>query len=152
MFNFNTNKRNAEPSMQTAAGENREAYRDMNGTDKDAAINSGIEKIEAQRRELERKIPNFDMKKEMENPSFVNYVFKNGISVEDAYFLVHRDEIIAAEVQAVLHRLSERRGRIAENGAGKNSPAAVKKNPKDMTDKEIDSIIERVQNGEKISF
>ncbi len=159
MFNFNTTKRNAEPSLQTATGENRAAAYGGTGNAEqnltvpnEAQINSDIEKIEAQRRELERKIPGFDMKAELENPAFVTYVFKNGISVEDAYSLIHRDEIIAAEVQAVMQRLSERRGRIAENGAGKNSPAAVKKNPKDMSDKEIDSIIERVQNGEKISF
>ena len=29
------------------------------------------------------------MKRELQNPKFVEYVFKNGISVEDAYILVH---------------------------------------------------------------
>lgn len=152
MFNFNTNKRNTEPSMQTAAGEGRGGYLGAIGESNDAFIRSGIDKIEAQRREIERKIPGFDMRRELENPKFANYVFGNGISLEDAYYLVHRDEIIVEEVNKVMQRLSERRGRIAENAAGKNSPAAVKKNPRDMTDQEIDSIIERVQNGEKISF
>ena len=51
-----------------------------------------------------------------------------------------------------MNRAAMRRDRIQENGTGKNSPASVKKNPKDMSDKEIDEIIERVRNGEKISF
>lgn len=149
MFNFNTTKRRPEPDMTTAVTGGHQVNAEGGNADE---INNGIEKIEAQRRELEKKHPGFDMRAELENPEFSAYIFKNGISVEDAYFLVHRDEIIEAEVKSALTRLAERRDRISENGAGKNSPASVKKNPKDMSDKEIDSIIERVQNGEKISF
>ena len=88
----------------------------------------------------------------MQNPEFAKYVLAMGLSIEDAFYLVHKDEIIQEEIQAALNRLAARRERISENGAGKNSPAVVKKNPKDMSDKEIDAIIERVRNGEKISF
>lgn len=172
MFNFNTNKRNAEPNMNTAMrtsgsgnmqsrGGGRTA--DMNAVPQEqmqngmndeqrAFIKARAEELENQRRDFMRKRPDFDLEAEMQNPDFAKYVLAMGLSIEDAFYLVHRDEIIQEEIQTALNRLAVRRDRISENGAGKNSPAVVKKNPKDMSDKEIDAIIERVRNGEKISF
>ena len=168
MFNFNTNKRNAEPSMNTAMRTNgsgnmpRQAANInavpqngmQNGMDSEqqAFIRARAEELENQRRDFMRKRPDFDLETEMQNPEFAKYVLAMGLSIEDAFYLVHKDEIIQEEIQTALNRLAARRERISENGAGKNSPAVVKKNPKDMSDKEIDAIIERVRNGEKISF
>lgn len=148
MFNFNTQKERPESDAKPV-NNNKASNTD---SDKEAFINAKIDEIEAQRIEFMKKEPSFDMKAEMENPDFVNYVWKNGLSIEDAYFLVHRDEIIEKGVNSAMERIAAKRNRISENGAGKNSPASVRKNPKDMSDKEIDSIIERVRNGEKISF
>lgn len=172
MFNFNTNKRNAEPSMNTAMRTNGSGNMTsrqggqaaninavpqngmQNGMDSEqqAFIRARAEELENQRRDFMRKRPDFDLETEMQNPEFAKYVLGMGLSIEDAFYLVHKDEIIQEEIQAALNRLAARRERISENGAGKNSPAVVKKNPKDMSDKEIDAIIERVRNGEKISF
>lgn len=172
MFNFNTNKRNAEPSMNTAMRTNGSGNMSnrqggqaaninavpqnvmQNGMDSEqqAFIRARAEELENQRRDFMRKRPDFDLETEMQNPEFAKYVLAMGLSIEDAFYLVHKDEIIQEEIQAALNRLAARRERISENGAGKNSPAVVKKNPKDMSDKEIDAIIERVRNGEKISF
>lgn len=172
MFNFNTNKRNAEPSMNTAMRTNGSGNMPsrqggqaaninavpqngmQNGMDfeQQAFIRARAEELENQRRDFMRKRPDFDLETEMQNPEFAKYVLAMGLSIEDAFYLVHKDEIIQEEIQAALNRLAARRERISENGAGKNSPAVVKKNPKDMSDKEIDAIIERVRNGEKISF
>ena len=168
MFNFNTNKRNAEPSMNTAMRTNGSGNMPsrqggqaaninavpQNGMDSEqqAFIRARAEELENQRRDFMRKRPDFDLETEMQNPEFAKYVLAMGLSIEDAFYLVHKDEIIQEEIQTALNRLAARRERISENGAGKNSPAVVKKNPKDMSDKEIDAIIERVRNGEKISF
>ena len=172
MFNFNTNKRNAEPSMNTAMHTNgsgnmpsRQGGQAANintvpqngmqngmNTEQQAFIRARAEELENQRRDFMRKRPDFDLETEMQNPEFAKYVLAMGLSIEDAFYLVHKDEIIQEEIQTALNRLAARRERISENGAGKNSPAVVKKNPKDMSDKEIDAIIERVRNGEKISF
>lgn len=176
MFNFNTNKRNAEPSMNTAMRTNGSGNMPsrqggqaaninavpqngmqngmQNGIDSEqqAFIRARAEELENQRRDFMRKRPDFDLETEMQNPEFAKYVLAMGLSIEDAFYLVHKDEIIQEEIQTALNRLAARRERISENGAGKNSPAVVKKNPKDMSDKEIDAIIERVRNGEKISF
>ena len=170
MFNFNTNRRSVEPSFggsaaaPAAAAQSKKQVTAQTAptqamttagtqmTEQDAYMNARIEEIEAQRIEFMRKNPEFDMQLEMENPKFAEYVLLMGLSVEDAYFLVHRDEIIDDAVNSALERIASRRSRIVENGAGKNSPAAVKKNPKDLSDSEIDDIIERVRSGEKVSF
>lgn len=108
--------------------------------------------IEEQRKEFLKKKPDFDMKAELENEVFLEYLVKHGLSVEDAYFLAHREELIEEAAFEYVERIMERKNRIPENGAGKNSPVSVKPNPKDFSDKEIDEIIEKVRNGEKISF
>ena len=154
MFNFNTSKKQSEPNLNTLVngGANADDYKAEGssiGNQREAYINSKMQEIEKQRIEFMKKNPGFDMKAEMENPAFVEYVWGKGLTVEEAYFLAHKDEIIGAAMKKNRSAVSNR---IAENGAGKNSPASVKKNPKDMTDKEIDAIIERVSRGEKISF
>ncbi len=118
---------------------------------REAFINSKVQELEKQHLEFMKKNPEFDMKAEMENPVFKNYVLGSGLSIEDAYILTHKEEILGALAKKTAKRTAMS-DRIAENGAGKNSPASVKKNPKDMSDKEIDAIIERVNRGEKISF
>ena len=115
-------------------------------------IDQRIDEIEAQRQAFARQNPNFDMRTEMENPAFVNYVWGNGLSVEDAYFLVHREELLEQAGLEAVQEMLERRNRISENGAAKNRPAIARKNPKDLSDKEVDDIIERARRGEKISF
>lgn len=159
MFNFNTSARQKQLDTDELAigakggsAETERADLQQMQSDNDDYVNSRINELEAQRREFMAKKPDFDMKLEMQNPQFAAYVMKNRLSVEDAYFLVHRDEVIGDAVKEMMDRITQRRGRIVENGAGKNSPASVKKNPGDMSDKEIDAIIERVQNGEKVSF
>lgn len=160
MFNFTTTKKQNEPNLNTAilGGQNSAGTKaeggaaDANDERGEAYINSRINEIEAQKAELLKKNPDFDMKAELENPAFVSYVWKNGLTVEEAYFLAHRDEIIEVTAKKALGRMMERQNRISENGAGKNSPAVVKKNPKEMSDREIDDVIERVQKGERITF
>ena len=118
----------------------------------DPEIERMIDEIEAQRIEFSKKYPDFDMRAEMENPQFANYVWGNGLSIEDAFFLTHKEEIIEEQVNAAVTEILSRRDRISENGAAKNRPAIAKKNPKDLSDKEVDAIIERAKNGEKITF
>ncbi len=115
-------------------------------------IKQRMEEIEAQRIAFQQKAPDFDMKAELENPDFVNYVWGKGLTVEEAYFLVHREELLEQARMEAMEELASRRARIQENGAAKNRPAIAKKNPKDLSDKEIDAIIERAKNGEKITF
>ncbi len=118
----------------------------------DPRMEQRVDEIEKQRMEFSRKNPDFDMREELKNPQFVEYIWVKGLTVEEAYFLVHREELMEKAREEALAELSQRKERIQENGAGKNHPAIAKKNPKDLSDKEIDDIIERVRRGEKVSF
>ncbi|MBR5152134.1 MAG: hypothetical protein IKW60_01200 [Clostridia bacterium] len=108
--------------------------------------------IEEERKAFAEKNPNFDMAKEMENSQFVNYVWGNGISVEDAYLLCHKEELLKTAPKEETQTQQNKQERVLENGAGKSRPAIARKNPKDLSDKEIDAIIERVKKGETITF
>ncbi len=157
MLGFNTIKRQIAPNMNSAVNGGNSAAQSyteegaMDAAQREAYINSKVQEIEKQHLEFLKKNPEFDMRAEMENLDFKNYVLNVGLSVEDAYILTHKEEILGALANKTAKR-SAMSDRIAENGAGKNSPASVKKSPKDMSDKEIDAIIERVSRGEKISF
>ncbi len=154
MFNFTANKKQSEPNLNTAVvgagGADKTAPKRT--PEEEAYANARIKELESQLQEFAKQNPDFDMTAEMDNPQFVKYVWRNGLTIEEAYFLAHRDEILQEAVSESYTRMANRRDRIAENGAGKNSPASVKKNPKEMSDEEVDAIIERVRNGEKISF
>lgn len=108
--------------------------------------------IDAQVQEFTHKNPGFDMKREIQNPQFCNYVWGNGLSVEDAYYLVHKnDSPNGLSIDFKQSCMAEKR--IPENGTGRSgSSGMIKKNPKDLSDEEIDEIVQRVRNGEKISF
>lgn len=131
---------------------NAERNSAANGNMTDCREERRIEEIEAQRQAFAAKNPGFDMRTEIQNPEFVNYVWGNNLSVEDAYFLVHRDEIFDHIRAEAIEEFNARRNRIPENGAAKNRPAITSKNPSDLTDKEVDDIIERARKGEKIKF
>ena len=108
-----------------------------------AYIDRRTAEIDAQVREFSRKNPDFDIRRELRNPKFCDYLWGNGLSVEDAYYLTHRGE----EERPAQER------RIAENGTSKpGGSGMIKKNPEDMSDDEVDDIVRRVRRGEKISF
>ena len=117
-------------------------------------INKRTSEIDAQVKEFSEKNPNFDMRREMQNPKFCNYVWGKGLSIEDAYYLCHREEQNYGDSQyrSRGEKPSAER-RITENGTGKaGSGAMVKKNPEELTDDELDEIVKRVRNGEKITL
>lgn len=110
----------------------------------EAYINKRAAEIDAQVRDFSRKNPDFDIRRELRNPKFCNYLWGNGLSVEDAYYLAHREDE---------RRPTEPERRISENGTSRpGGSGMVKKNPEDMSDEEVDDIIRRVRKGEKISF
>lgn len=172
MFRFTTNFKNrpqevpANPGV-TAAGAKR-GQQPTAGTagmpadaSGDAAASGALPVQQAEARmaqlraeaaEMMKKYPDFQVKEEMENPVFVEYVFANGLSMEEAYVLTHFDKIAEEIRSKALEEMSANRERIMENGAAKNRPARANKSPKDLSDDEVDEIIERVRKGEKVTF
>ncbi len=151
MFNFTTGQKPRQQSENAQSSKDLETKAAM-AKEIDPQLEQRIDEIEQQRLEFCRKNPDFDMKKEMENADFVTYVWGKGLTVEEAYFLVHREELMEKSRRETEAVMEERKKRIPENGASKNRPAIAKKNPKDLSDKEVDEIIERVRRGEKVTF
>ena len=135
--------------------------REMNGNpanssavngEKNPAVAARLSEIETQRQAMLQENPDFDMKAEMQNQDFINYVWGSNLSVEDAYYLVHREELLEQARLDGMQMALRRSNRVPENGTLKSRPAIAKKSPKDLSDKEVDAIIARAKNGETITF
>ena len=65
--------------------------------------------LEAQGAELKKIYPSFDLRTELKNPVFARMTHPNvGISVADAYFAVHRNEIQTAAMQVTAQKTAEK--------------------------------------------
>ena len=118
-----------------------------------------VEVWNAQAAEIQETYPEFDLRKEMENPRFTE-LLRARIDMRSAYELLHRDEIIPAAMryaaQTVERKLAENlrsaQQRPSENGVSGGPAAVPGSRVAQMTRKEIKEACLRVQRGEKISF
>ena len=121
--------------------------------------------IAQQAEQMKAAIPNFDIRAEMENESFRQMVLPphlggSGLSVENAYFALHHNEIMQAGMQAAIKDVgakmanAQRAGamRPAENGARSDAASTVKTDPSQFTSSDFEEIRKRVARGEKIAF
>lgn len=107
--------------------------------------------------ELQKTIPGFNLDTEIRNPKFVAKL-QAGNTVDEAYFLVHKDEILnnaksetsKQTAQNVVQNIQARKQRIPENGTH-NTPAIVRKtDPSTFTDEDMERIAAQVARGAKI--
>lgn len=133
------------------------------------AMNADAQKQEQIRQDLERWMqdaepvkkvyPSFDFAQEMENPDFFG-LLKNGIPMQTAYEVIHKDEIIAGAMQYTAQQvaqktvqgLASKAARPTENGISSPTANQVKFNIKGMTAKEREEYARRAQRGEKVTF
>ena len=78
-----------------------------------------IESVEKQSEALKKVFPNFDLDEEMKNESFVRMTApgKGLMSVEDAYYAVHRKEIEAARSQVIAQQTAQNISNAIQAGA-----------------------------------
>ena len=103
--------------------------------------------------------PGFDLRAELQSGQFRD-LLKAGISVQQAYELVHMDEIRDATARSAAKTASEqmaaniksRAARPSENGTSSQSAVVVKNDVSKLTRAERAEIARRAQRGEKISF
>jgi hypothetical protein len=90
--------------------------------------------LEQQALEMQKIVPNFDLQTELKNPAFLRMTSPNvGISVRDAYYAVHHDEMQAAAMQAtakataqnISNNIQARQRRPDENGISGQAPSAT---------------------------
>ena len=112
-----------------------------------------------QEEQTKKVYPNFDMAAELQNEQFRNLI-ENNVSVQAAYEVIHRDEIIPAAMQfaaqAVEQNISKKiaanGARPSENGMGGVASAVVKSDVSKLTKFDIDEVARRGARGERISF
>lgn len=72
-------------------------------------IQQHIQRLEQQGEAMKQVFPNFDLRKELQNPVFARMTSPNmGLSVEDAYYAVHRKEIQAASMQVTAQKTAQK--------------------------------------------
>lgn len=88
-----------------------------------------------------------------ENAEFLKYLAANGLSVSDAYYLADRENALQRAREELTASILSKKERISENAAeAQSSRKRTKRSARELTDAEIDDILRRVRNGEKISF
>lgn len=114
------------------------------------AIAEHLQKLEAQAEAFKSTVPGFDLRAELADPTFARLTSPNvGLSVEDAYFAMHRQEIQQAQAQqakaavqaaaaqtkaAVASSIQAGQRRPTENAANAQAGSVLSVNdPKNMT-------------------
>ena len=81
-------------------------------------IQQHLIKLEQQGEALKKVFPHFDLRAELQNPAFARMTSPNvGISVEDAYYAVHRNEIQAASMQVTAQKTAEKISNAIQAGS-----------------------------------
>jgi hypothetical protein len=119
--------------------------------------------LENQAKEMQKVVPNFDLHTELKNPAFLRMTSPNvGISVRDAYYAVHHDEMQEAAMRAaskateqnISNNIQARQRRPDENGISGQAPSATTFNYKNASPEQRAAfkkdLLERMARGEKV--
>ena len=118
-----------------------------------------IIKLEQQGEALKKVFPNFDLRTELQSPAFARMTSPNvGISVEDAYYAVHRNEIQTASMQVAAQKTAQKISnaiasgsrRPDENGTTGQAPSVTTFDYRSMSPEQRKALKDRIRSGEKI--
>lgn len=122
-------------------------------------IDNHIHSLEAQAEELKKTFPNFDLRKELENPVFVRLTAPNsGLSLADAHFAIHRNEIMsgygAVTAQQTAQKLSKSIAangrRPSEAGTTGQAPSVTTFDYRNASKEQREALKKRIRSGEKV--
>ena len=122
-------------------------------------IQQHIIKLEQQGEALKKVFPTFDLRTELQNPVFARMTSPSGgISVEDAYYAVHRKEIQAASMQVAAQKTAQKISnaiqagsrRPNENGASGQAPSVSTFDYRRASQEQRNALKKRIRSGEKI--
>ena len=104
------------------ARQQREEARNL----EDQKLRAHFTKLQQQGDAMKKVFPNFDLRTELQNPAFARMTSPNvGISVEDAYYAVHRNEIQAAAMQATAQRTAQKISNSIQAGSRRPDEAGA---------------------------
>jgi hypothetical protein len=118
-----------------------------------------IMSLERQGEAMKKVFPNFDLRTELQNPAFARMTSPNvGISVEDAYYAVHRKEIQYASMQVAAQKTAQKISnniqagsrRPQENGTSGQAPSVTTFDYRSMSPEQRKALKDRIRSGEKI--
>lgn len=85
-----------------------------------------IAQLEQQGEQMKAVFPNFNLMQELQNPAFARMTAPNvGISVEDAYYAVHRKEIMSAGMQVTAQKTASMISNSIQAGSRRPAEAGV---------------------------
>ena len=149
-----TAKQIDQQAMDTARQQRQEAV-----TLEQQKIQNHIMLMEQQGEELKKIFPNFDLRKELQNPAFARMTSPNvGLSVEDAYYALHRKEIMAAGMQVTAQKTAQMISnsiqagsrRPAEAGTTGQAPSVTTFDYRNASREQREELKRRIRSGEKI--
>lgn len=118
----------------------------------------GYEALVRSCEEARRAYPEFDLRRELEDPQFAAMVLR-GVDAKRAYEAVHHDELLrramAYGAQRTAERLAAARmaARPAENGADGQSASVSRMDPRSLTRQEREELRRRViERKERVTF
>lgn len=120
--------------MDQQAKENERLRQEQQRTVEQQKAQQHLQKLFQQGEAMKATFPKFDLRAELQNPVFARMTSPNvGLSVEDAYYAVHRKEIQTAAMQATAQQVSKKlsnsiqsgKGRPAENGTSGQAPSVT---------------------------
>ena len=123
------------------------------------AFQQHIMKLEQQGEAMKKVFPNFDLRKELQIPAFARMTSPNvGISVEDAYYAVHRKELQTAAMQVTAQKTAQMISnsiasgsrRPDENGTSGQAPSVTTFDYRSMSPERRNALKQRIRSGEKI--
>lgn len=116
-----TAKQIDQQERQTARQQREEAR-----TLEEQKIQRHIAGLEQQGEAMKKVFPNFDLRTELQNPAFARMTAPNvGISVEDAYYAVHRNEIQTAAMQVTAQKTAQKISNAIQAGSYRPDEAGI---------------------------
>ena len=153
---------NAYKSYQKLKAQTEQMAAREQKTQEEAMIRNHLQKLAQQGETLKQTFPDFNLMEELKNPKFRRLTSPEvGVSVKDAYYLIHQEElgpqIMAAGVQVARQRISQslqaNGARPVEGAAQGNTTAAdVHIDPRRMTRAEREALKARVRRGETVTL
>lgn len=103
--------------------------------------------------------PSFDLQNEMQNPRFLE-LLRSNVDVRTAYEVLHMGEIIPSAMQftaktveqKLTNKIVANGARPSENGNSAQSASRTKSDVSQLSNSDMDEIIRRARQGERITF
>lgn len=118
-----------------------------------------IVKLEQQGEAMKQVFPKFDLRTELQNPVFARMTSPNvGLSVEDAYYAVHRKELQTAAMQVTAQTVAKKISndiqsgsrRPNENGTSGQAPSVTTFDYRSASREQREALKNRIRSGERI--